>query len=167
MTPSYWSHAMANRRLCISLMAIALAATAVDAQTVYKTTDKDGHTTYTERPPSTPAEKAHTEEMTVDPNQNVRPAPPQQSAPPTSSGTPPSAEDDMDEAPNRVAQAEADLQAAEQALADGQLARPGDFVGRKDGGVGPSPQRTSRISELQAAAERARAALESARSSGR
>src|SRR5690606_11126565 len=115
MTPSYGSHAMANRRLCISLMAIALAATAVDAQTVYKTTDKHGHTPYTERPPSTPAEKPHRPDMTVDPQQTVLPAPPQQSAPPTSSGTPPSAQHEMDEAPNRVAQADADLQAAAQA----------------------------------------------------
>jgi hypothetical protein len=145
------------------LLASALVATpiAVHAETIYKSVDKNGNPSYSSKPPVTPAEKAKTVEMSIDPNQNVLPVTPVTSLPNTTANQTPAS---ADEAPRgSAAEAEATLRAAEEALAAGQQTQPGDFAGKSGGGVGPSAQRIQRINELQQAVDRAREALERAR----
>ena len=146
--------------LLLSALA-AVAASAVSADTVYKSTDKQGRTTYSSQPPATSAEKGKTIEMQIDPNQNVLPVEhPQMPAYPQNQS--PSENNAVDEQAGSVAEAQATLQAAEQALEAGKEVQPGDFIGRAGGGVGPSPQRIERLNELQGAVDRAKAALEHA-----
>ncbi|MDB6060265.1 MAG: hypothetical protein JWM78_368 [Verrucomicrobiaceae bacterium] len=149
----------------LALMTIAVT-TSSWAQTVYKSTDKDG-TSYSEHPPTTPAKKAKTVEMTIDPNQNIIPADPnQQKNPyPTSqnSGTGNSSGNTGESRSSKIAEAEAALKSAQQALAAGTETQSGDFAGKKNGGVGPSTQRIERINDLQAAVERAQEELERAK----
>lgn len=152
--------------LIVSILALAASAGApyVVAQSagsnvIYKSTDKDGNTTYSEKPPATPASKAKTVELTIDPNQNVLPA----------ERLPAPARQHQNQgsdngAANPVADAEAALKAAEQALAAGLQTQPGDFSGRSGGGVGPSMQRIERINQLQTDVDRAREVLEQVRS---
>jgi hypothetical protein len=145
--------------LVFSALTIAAAAW---ADPVYKSTDKDGHTTYSSKPPLTPKDKAKTVELSIDPNQNVMPADrsrPTGSFPGTHSG-----EATANPESNAIADAEAALRQAEQAYMDGQTAQPGDFTGKAGGGTGPSVQRINRINQLQEAVDRAREALERARS---
>jgi hypothetical protein len=150
------------RNVLFASALVLAAVTIVNAETVYKSTDKNGNTTYSSKPPATSAEKAKTVEMTIDPNQNVLPVTPVPALPSSTSNQNQSSDDTAPR--GSVAEAEAALKATEQALADGQQTQPGDFAGKKGGGVGPSAQRVERINELQAAVDQARAALERARS---
>lgn len=155
-----------RNRLAAGALALigALTIPAALAQPVYKSTDKDGNTTYSSKPPTTAAEKAKTVEVPIDPDRNIVPAVPVPNTPQRSAGDSYSTSGDTGQTrAERIAEAEAALRAAEQAFAEGQTARPGDFIGRSGGGVGPSQQRIQRINELQAAVERARQALEELR----
>ena len=159
---------MQNAQLRIYLMFSALVVASASpawADTVYKSTDANGNTSYSSQPPTSPAAKAKTVEMNIDPNRNVLPvAPAQPQAYPQSQS--PSGTNTGQTAAGSVAEAEAALKAAEQAFAAGQVVQPGDFVGRVGGGVGPSQQRIERINELQNAVDQAKAALERARGGG-
>lgn len=152
--------------LIVSMLALtAFAATpyagaqSTGSNVIYKSTDKDGNTSYSEKPPTTPTNKAKTVELNIDPNQNVLPseipripAPTRQNQNQGNSGE-----------TNSVADAEAALKAAEQALTAGLETQPGDFSGKSGGGVGPSTQRIERLNQLQADVDRARETLERAR----
>lgn len=158
-----------KRKLLIaSLLALtALAAVPIataqsaDSNVIYKSTDKDGNTTYSEKPPATPTSKAKTVELTIDPNQNVLPSEvPRIPAPPRHNQN----QGSDNSATNPIAAAEAALKTAEQALTAGLETQPGDFSGKRGGGVGPSTQRIERINQLQADVDRARENLERVRS---
>jgi uncharacterized iron-regulated membrane protein len=154
---------MRNNSLHNYLFLSALSAVAVSAawaDTVYKSTDKQGHTTYSSQPPSTPAEKSKTVEMQIDPNQNVLPVEHPQI--PAYQNQRPSENNTVEQQPGSRAEAEAALREAEQALEAGKETQPGDFIGRSGRGVGPSQQRIERINELQDAVDRAKAALDHA-----
>lgn len=156
--------------LIVSMLALTAltGATYTSAQAsgsgvIYKSTDKEGRTTYSEKPPTTSSNKAKTVELNIDPNQNILPAEIPRMPASTRSNQNQGGEDD---AKNSVADAEAALKAAEQALVAGRETQPGDFSGKSGGGVGPSTQRIERLNQLQADVDRAREALERA-SSGR
>lgn len=158
-----------KRKLLIaSLLALtALAAVPIataqsaDSNVIYKSTDKDGNTTYSEKPPATPTSKAKTVELTIDPNQNVLPSEvPRIPTPPRHNQN----QGSDNSAMNPIAAAEAALKTAEQALTAGLETQPGDFSGKRGGGVGPSTQRIERINRLQADVDRARENLERVRS---
>ena len=123
-----------------------MRAQSAGSNVIYKSTDKDGHTSYSEKPPATPTSKAKTVELTIDPNQNVLPADVPRMPAPTRQNQ----NQGNSGATNSVADAEAALKAAEQALAAGLETQTGDFSGRSGGGVGPSTQRIERINQLQA-----------------
>ncbi len=132
-----------------------LAASGAMAQTVYKTVDEKGNVSYSADPPAKGREQK-TQQLTIDPNQNVMPAqtPAPRSAPSASS----------DEAARakaqRIAEARAALEAAEAQLQAGTETQAGDFLGRAGGGVRPAPQRMQRTAELQRAVDEAREYLE-------
>lgn len=158
-----------KRKLLIaSLLALtALAAVPIataqsaDSNVIYKSTDKDGNTTYSEKPPATPTSKAKTVELTIDPNQNILPSEvPRIPAPPRHNQN----QGSDNSATNPIAAAEAALKTAEQALTAGLETQPGDFSGKRGGGVGPSTQRIERINRLQSDVDRARENLERVRS---
>lgn len=151
--------------LIVSIFTLATFAVApyaiaesAGSNVIYKSTDKTGHTTYSEKPPATPASKAKTVELNIDPNQNVLPSEiPRIPASPSHNPS-------VNGSTNSVADAEAALEAAEQALAAGLETQPGDFTGKSGGGVGPSMQRRERLNQLQADVNRARENLEQVRS---
>jgi hypothetical protein len=147
----------------VFILSTLVIAASAGADTVYKSTDKEGHTAYSSKPPLTPAQKSKTVEMSIDPNQNVLPVTPVPSLPNSTLNQNSNATESEG---NPAANAEAALKAAEQAFADGQATQPGDFAGKSGGGVGPSAQRVQRINELQDAVDQARAALERARGGG-
>lgn len=158
------------RGLC-HLVAVLLAACVpalASAETVYKSVDKDGKTTYSSRPPAA----AKTVELDIDPNRNVIPS---DKSPATleleqqqryDAAAPDGADDDAGAALNyqqRVAEAEAELRAEEEALQQGLVAQPGDFLGKRDGGTRQTEQRLDRINGLQENVDRAREHLEAVR----
>lgn len=159
-----------RKLLIISILALAAsaatpfaAAQSTGSNVIYKSTDKDGNTTYSEKPPATPTSKAKTVELTIDPNQNVLPSEvPRMPASIRQNQNQNQGSDNG--ATNPIAAAEAALKTAEQALTAGMETQPGDFSGKRGGGVGPSTQRIERINRLQADVDRARENLERVRS---
>ena len=137
------------------------------AESVYKSVDKDGNVTYSQKPPTTKGDKSRTQEVPIDPNQNVSPSEKpshiesheaeqkSRAAPERSNAT----NEELSRR-ERIANAEAAVQQAEAALAAGQETQPGDFMGRADGGVRPTQQRMERINSLQRAVDEAKANLE-------
>ncbi len=134
-----------------------LALNEVSAQTVYKSVDEKGNVSYSENPPSKAGKGGvkSTTELTLDPNKNVIPA-----VPITEGSSARGAADEGDRAAapavDRGAEARAALEQAEALLKAGSAVQPGDFIGRANGGVGPSPQRLERLQELQRAVDEAR-----------
>lgn len=150
---------------CFVVTAALLAATELTAQTVYKSVDEKGNVTYSESPPKAKDGKMRsTKELSIDPNQNVMPAqgPSPYRAP--ASGQTAAGGNDGPSRQERVAAAQAALDAAEAQLKTGSQAQPGDFIGRASGGVGPSSQRLQRLDELQRAVDEARTNLEKSQS---
>jgi hypothetical protein len=152
---------LSTRNLIFSFALLTLCVPLV-AQTIYKTSD--GKTPeYSDRPPS--SGKAET--ITVDPNQNVIST---DKSPETQMLEEQHRQEDnaryQQEADTRrsrqerVAEAEADLRDAEEALRQAQEVQPGDFLSRKGGGRRPSLQRTDRINGLMDAVEDAKEHLE-------
>lgn len=137
-----------------------LAASALNAQTVYKSVDEKGNVIYSENPPakSKSGKIKSTKELTIDPNQNVMPAQPPLNLPPLQTGPDQGGASASDD----VANAKAALEEAEARLKTGSEAQPGDFIGRAGGGVGPSPQRLQRLQELQRDVDEAREQLKQA-----
>lgn len=160
---------MARPFAAIPLLLAVCCSGALLADTVYKSVDKDGNVTYSQKPPRD-GEKARTKELPIDPNQNVVPSDKsaetqaleaQHKARAGSSQGEAAAENQGRR--EKIAQAEAALQQAEAALAAGQSTQPGDFMGRAGGGVRPTQQREERINSLQEAVDAARANLERAK----
>lgn len=137
-----------------------LVSSSALAQTVYKSTDKKT-TIYSDKPPKSGEAK----EISIDPNQNVIPSEKsaetqaleqQQKSDWENSRAQEQAE--ANSRKERVAKAEAELSAAEAALAAGQQTQPGDFKGQR-----PSVQRNERINGLMDAVEQAKENLENAK----
>lgn len=153
------------RQLSILSVLLPLLCNPVAAQTVYKSTDKKG-TVYSDKPPKS----GNAEQITIDPDQNVIPS---ETAPEIKALEEQQKSDwensrhqekaEANSRKERIEQAEAELNAAEDALAAGQATQPGDFIGRKDGGVRPTAQRSERINELLDAVDRAKENLENAK----
>jgi hypothetical protein len=151
--------------LAISALALLALGTPLAAQTIYKSSD--GKTTeYSDRAPK--SGKAET--LTVDPNQNVIPADksPEAQALEQQHRTEDDARYQQEQQAQRnrkerIAQAEADLRAAEAALQQAQETRDGDFLGRKGIGTRPSPQRLERINGAMDNVESAKEQLEAAK----
>ncbi len=141
------------------MAAALLVADGSMAQTVYKSVDEKGNVSYSENPPAkNKAGKVQsTEELTIDPNQNVMPAQPPLNLPPlqTQQHDGGSSGADVDD----IASARAALEEAEARFKAGSAAQPGDFIGRAGGGVGPSQQRLQRLQELQREVDAARERL--------
>jgi hypothetical protein len=145
------------------VLLFALTATSALAQTVYKSPDGKS---YSDKPPAS----GKAQPLDIDSNRNVI-APentPQQRAKEQQlkqEWATDRARDEQAELSRKekVAEAEARLQAAEAALEAGSQAQPGDFLGRKDGGVRQSAQRLERIDMLTREVEQAKEALEKAR----
>lgn len=161
------------RQLSILSLLIPLSCTLIGtlvsssalAQTVYKSTDKKT-TIYSDKPPKSGDAK----EITIDPNQNVIPSEKtpeiksleqQQKSDYENSRQQGQAE--ASSRKERVAEAEAQLSAAEAALAAGQQTQPGDFIGKSGGGVRPTAQRSERINDLMDAVDQAKENLENAK----
>jgi hypothetical protein len=139
------------------------------ADTVYKSVDKDGNVTYSEKPPATKGEKARTREVPIDPNQNVIPSEKPSHIESLEAEQKSRSAQEHSNAANeelsrreKIANAESAVQQAEAALTAGQQTQPGDFIGRADGGVRPTQQRMERINSLQQAVDEAKANLERA-----
>jgi len=139
------------------------------ADSVYKSVDKDGNVTYSQKPPVTKGEKARTQEVPIDPNQNVIPSEkPSQIEALEAAQKSRSAQENSDATNEelsrreKIANAESAVQQAEAALAAGQQTQPGDFIGKAGGGVRPTQQRSERINSLQQAVDEAKANLERA-----
>jgi hypothetical protein len=145
------------------LLLIALTASSALAQTVYKSSDG---TSYSDTPPAS----GKAQPLEIDTNRNVV-APeqtPQQRAKEQQlkqEWATDRAQEEQAELSRKekVAEAEARLQAAEAALEAGTQTQAGDFLGRKDGGVRPSLQRIERIETLTREVEQAKEALEKAK----
>ncbi len=158
-----------NKTLLCSALVLSLCGGA-SAETVYRHVDAEGNVTYTSTPPAT-GEKA--EVIEVDTQSNV-----------LSSERTPELERLEEEERQRYWQrqqdtqreqvsresereaAEARLRRAREAREAGQALRPGDLMGRKDGGTRPSQQRTERLQRLDAEVKAAEEELERVRSGG-
>lgn len=156
-----WNRRVWNRYLWNScaIVAVLFAAGGLSAQTVYKSVDEKGNVIYSENPPakSKSGKIKSTQELTIDPNQNVMPAQPPLNLPPLQTGQDGNAASTGDAAAARTA-----LEEAEARLKAGSETQPGDFRGRAGGGVGPSPQRLQRLEELQRSVDEAREQLNQA-----
>lgn len=148
------------------LIVALFAVVGLAAQTVYKSVDEKGNVIYSESPPTKTKDGKirSTTELPIDPNQNVFPA-----QKPTATGSVyqqqrGQAEESERSHAEKVAAAQAALDAAEVQLKAGTESQPGDFVGRASGGVGPSQQRLQRLDELQRAVDEARKNLEKTQS---
>lgn len=150
---------------CCVIGAALLAAGGLCAQTVYKSVDEKGNVTYSESPPAKgkTGKIRSTTELSIDPNRNIMPAQQPASFPPREAGQEAVTDGEVTRE-ERIAQAKAALDAAEQQLKAGADVQPGDFIGRAGGGVGPSPQRLQRLQDLQRAVDEARDNLERAQS---
>jgi uncharacterized protein YhaN len=156
--------------VCVAeLLSLAVHSPAI-ADTIYKTVDREGRVTYSSSPPKAGERGATAVELKVDPDRNVIPA---EKTPQIEQLEQVQREQwqeqrlgeqrEQRDRRERIADAEEELRAAEEALREGQVTQPGDFLGRKDGGVRPSPQRFERLDRLQQAVERARENLEAER----
>ncbi|MET0377446.1 MAG: DUF4124 domain-containing protein [Spongiibacteraceae bacterium] len=153
------------RQLSILGVLLPLICTPVVAQTVYKSTDKKA-TIYSDKPPKS----GNAEQITIDPNQNVisTEKTPEVKALEEQQKSHWDYRDQQQASEGsarqeRIARAEAELADAEAALEAGQQTQPGDFIGRKDGGVRPTAQRSERINALMDAVEQAKENLERAK----
>jgi hypothetical protein len=156
--------------VCVAVLLSSAALSAAIAETVYKTVDSEGRVTYSSSPPKAGEGGVTAVELEVDPDRNVIPA---DKSPEIEQLEQTQREQREQEHRGevreqrdrraRIADAEEALRAAEEALQAGRTAQPGDFLGRKDGGVRPSPQRFERLERLQQAVERARENLEAER----
>lgn len=147
------------------VLATAFVTGGLAAQTVYKSVDDKGNVIYSETPPtkSRDGKIRSTKELSIDPNQNVLPAQKPLALPPPVNNQPGQDDTGGGSYADRVAEAKAALDSAEAQLKQGAEAQPGDFLGRSNGGVGPSSQRLERMEELQRAVDEARQKLESLR----
>lgn len=152
-----------TRTAIVTLLGLGFALSAA-AEKVYRHVDPEGRVTYSSEPVKGPGEATTIE---VDTERNV-----------IGSETTPELERLEDqqrirrnrelqeqrqlrnEMQQRRAEAEERLQRAEQAWQEGQATQPGDFIGRKDGGVRPSPQRLQRLQQLEHERQAAQQALD-------
>jgi DNA repair exonuclease SbcCD ATPase subunit len=145
------------------MLLMTLATTSALAQTVYKSPDGKS---YSDKPPAS----GKAQPLEIDTSRNVI-APeqaPQQRAQEqqlkqewaSDRAREAEAERSREE---KIAEAEARLQAAEAELDSGTKVQSGDWLGRKDGGVRPSRQRIERIEALTREVEQAKDALEKAK----
>ena len=151
-------------RQAMLLIALALAATAAQGQTVYRSVMPDGSVVYGDKP--APGAKEAKEISLPPPNiSKPPPAPPKKSAPAIAPGQPASESPD-----DQVRNAERELQKAKAALEAGREPKPGERVGTAGGASRLTDAYFERIKSLENAIAGAQKKLDDAvgrRSSGR
>jgi len=146
------------------LIVLALAATAAQAQAVFRSVMPDGSIVYGDKP--APGAKEAREVNLPPPNiANPPPAPPKQSAPAAAPRQPAA-----DSANDQVRSAELDLQKAKAALEAGREPQPGERIGRAGGGTRLTDAYFERIKSLESSVAAAQKKFDDAlvqRSGGR
>jgi len=138
------------------LIALALAATAAQGQTVYRSVMPDGSIVYGDKP--APGAKEAREISLPPPNiAKPPPAPPKQSAPATAPGQPAAGSAD-----DPVRSAERELQKAKAALEAGREPKPGERVGTAGGASRLTDAYFERIKSLENAIAGAQKKLDDA-----
>ena len=148
-----------------ALALICLLSATTSSAEIYKYTDANGKVVYSENPP-TPDAKDSTETVKVDPNANVIKAEVSKNSKKLQAereARRAQAKQQQDQSSAdyqaQLEQARADLEQARQLQKAGQDVQPGDFIGKKSGGVRPSYQRLMRLKELDENVKKAQAAL--------
>jgi len=125
------------------LIALALAATAVQGQAVFRSVMPDGSVVYGDKP--APGAKETKEVSLPPPNiSKPPPAPPKKSAPATAPGQPAT-----DSADDLVKNAERELQKAKAALETGREPQPGERIGTASGASRLTDAYFERIKSLE------------------
>ena len=130
-------------RIAMLLIALALAATAVQGQAVFRSVMPDGSVVYGDKP--APGAKETKEVSLPPPNiSKPPPAPPKKSAPATAPGQPAT-----DSADDQVRNAERELQKAKAALETGREPQPGERIGTASGASRLTDAYFERIKSLE------------------
>jgi hypothetical protein len=150
--------------IATSLLALCVSSGQA-ADTVYKSVDKDGNVTYSQKPAK--GHETLTQELPINPDQNIIPSEKtheikslektQKQRSEQEGATSADADQSRKE---KVARAQAAVEQAEADLEAGQMARPGDFIRNINGGMRPTLERLNRINALQEAVDAAKENLE-------
>jgi hypothetical protein len=145
-------------RQILLLIALSLAATAVQAQAVFRSMMPDGSIVYGDAP--APGAK-ETTKITLPPSNVVAPTPQPAPAPASAPASAPQKQD-LDRLDADVKKAEQELQAAKAALEAGRESQEGDRIGTKGGFARLSEAYFERIKSLEAAVAAAQDRLDAA-----
>lgn len=144
--------------IALALVALALAAAPVHAQTIYKLIAKDGKVTYADKAPKD--YDGQVVKLEIDPKANVAVLP-KAGAPGVANGVRPMSMQEARrfDAEVMLKRASDALEAAQKALADGKEPQEGelDWIGKKQGGARPVPTEAydARIKNLEEAVKAA------------
>jgi hypothetical protein len=142
---------MKRMQLLLAGFALALAAPAIEAQTLYKLIDKNGKVTYAEKPPKDfPGQVIP---LNIDPNANTATLPKPGTTIPSSQFARPDTSDQVKAARDRLDAAKKAYQDAVDNPKDGEVT----FMGNKSGGTRPIPSEAyaKRLSDLERAVKQA------------
>ena len=155
----------------ITSLWFALGAQPLTAETLYKVVDEDGRVTYTDKPPEE-SDKAEVTEIPISSDQNIIKNPNGKTVEQRNQELNQQIEERkerdksaIDQYQSNLTSAQKTLQNAEQALESGLIGQKGDWLGKKNGGARPSPQRLSRIESLENNVDQAKKHLQTVKKS--